>query len=53
MSESSPHDDIEMWKGHPDCSMDESRDILKTPDGSDIGYFADVDLRYPDYIKEK
>ena len=28
-------------------------DILKTPDDSDIGYFIEVDLTYPDDIKEK
>ena len=28
-------------------------DILNTPDDSDIGYFIEVDLIYPDKIKEK
>ena len=28
-------------------------DILNTPDDSDIGYFIEVDLTYPDNIKEK
>ena len=28
-------------------------DILNTPDDSDIGYFIEVDLNYPDNIKEK
>ena len=28
-------------------------DIIKTPDDSDIGYFIEVDLKYPDNIKEK
>ena len=28
-------------------------DTLKTPDDSDIGYFIEVDLRYPANIKEK
>ena len=28
-------------------------DILYTPDDSDIGYFVEVDLKYPDNIKEK
>ena len=28
-------------------------DILYTPDDSDIGYFIEVDLTYPDNIKEK
>ena len=28
-------------------------DILNTPDDSDIGFFFEVDLRYPHKIKEK
>ena len=28
-------------------------DILNTPDDSDFGYFIEVDLKYPDNIKEK
>ena len=28
-------------------------DILNTPDDNDIGYFVEVDLKYPDNIKEK
>ena len=28
-------------------------DILNTTDASDIGYFIEVDLKYPDDIKEK
>ena len=28
-------------------------DILNTPDDSDVGYFIEVDLKYPDNIKEK
>ena len=26
---------------------------MKTPDDNDIGYFIEVDLRYPDDIKDK
>ena len=29
------------------------KDILNTPDDSAIGYFIEVDLKYPDNIKEK
>ena len=28
-------------------------DIINTPDDSDIGYFVEVDLKYPDNIKQK
>ena len=28
-------------------------DILNTPDDSDIGYFIEIDLKYPDKLKEK
>ena len=33
--------------------MNELEKTLNTPDDSDIGYFIDVDLIYPDEIKEK
>ena len=53
MSESLPHDEIEMWIGHPDCYMNKSAKILNTPDNSDFGCFVDVDLEYPNNIKKK
>ena len=28
-------------------------DLINTPDDSDIGYFVEADLKYPDSIKEK
>ena len=28
-------------------------DILNTPDKSDVGYFVEVDIKYPDNKKEK
>ena len=31
----------------------ELEDILNTPDDSNVGYFIEVDLKYPDIIKEK
>ena len=42
-----------MWHGNPDLYMRWLEKILNTPDDSDIGYFVEVDLRYPDYIQEK
>ena len=48
-----PYDEIEMWHGDPDLYMNWLEEMLNTPDDSDIGYFIEVDLRYPDNIKEK
>ena len=48
-----PYDEIEMWHGHPDLYMNKLEEILNTPDDSDIEYFLEVGLRYPDDIKEK
>ena len=47
MSEPLPYDEINFDKNV------KLEDILKTPDDSDIGYFAEVNLTYPDNIKEK
>ena len=47
MSESLPYDEI---KFDQNVNLE---DILNTPDDSDIGYFIEVDLTYPDNIKEK
>ena len=47
MSEPLPYDEI---KFDNDVELE---DILNTPDDSDIGYFVEVDLKYPDSIKEK
>ena len=48
-----PYDGIGMWHGHPDLYMNKLEEIFNTPDDSDFGYFVEVDLRYPDNIKEK
>ena len=53
MSQSLPFDEIEMWHGHPDLYMNKSEDIINTTDDSDIVYFPEVDLRFPDNIKDK
>ena len=47
MSEPLPYDEINF-----DNNVN-LEDILNTPDDSDIGYFAEVNIKYPDNIKEK
>ena len=47
MSEPLPYDEIKFEKNV------KSEDILNTLDDSDIGYFVEADLIYPDNIKEK
>ena len=53
MIQTLPYDEIEMWHGHPDLYMYKLQEILHSPDDSDTGYFIEVDLSYPDNIKEK
>ena len=53
MSQMLRYDQIEMWHGHPDLYMKKPEEILNTPDDNDIGYFVEVDLKYPDNIKKK
>ena len=48
-----PYDEIELWHGHPDKYWNWLDEILNTPDESEIGYFLEVDLKYPDDIKKK
>ena len=47
MSEPLPYDEIKFDR---DINLE---DIINTPDDSDIGYFIEADLKYPDKIKEK
>ena len=47
MSEYLPYDEIKFDRNV------KLEDILNTPNDSDIGYFIEVDLKYPDKIKEK
>ena len=47
MSQSLPYDEIKFDKSV------KLEDILNTPDDSDIGYFIEVDLKYPDNRKQK
>ena len=53
LSQPLPYDETEMWHGHPDIYIKGLEEILNTQDDGGIGYFAEVDLRYPDNIKEK
>ena len=53
MSQLLPFDEIEMWHGNPDTYWNWLDGILITPDNPDIGYFLEVDLKFPDNIKEK
>ena len=53
MSQFLPYDEIEMWHGHPDKYWNWLDEILNTPDDSEIGFFLEVDLKYPDDIKQK
>ena len=46
MSQPLPYDEIK----YDNIKLE---DILNTPDDSDIGYFIEVDLKYPNNIKEK
>ena len=47
MSQPLPYDEIKFDNNN------KLEDILNTPDDSDIGYFIEVDLTYPDSIKHK
>ena len=47
MSQFLPYDEIKFAK---DICLDE---ILNTPDDNEIGYFLEVNLKYPDNIKQK
>ena len=47
MSETLPYDEIKLDRNI------KFKDIINTPDDSDIGCFVEVDLKYPDNIKDK
>ena len=53
MSQMLPYDEIEMWHGDPDKYWNWLDEILNTPDDNEIGYLLEVDLKYPNNIKEK
>ena len=50
MSQMLPYDEIEMWHGLPDLYMNWLEEILNTPDKNELGYFLEVNLKYPDNI---
>ena len=47
MSEYLPYDELKF------VNNGKLEDILNTPDDSDIGFFIEVNIKYPDKIKEK
>ena len=53
LSQLLPYDDIEMWQRHPDLYMNKLEEILNTPDDSDMGYFVEAELKYPDNKKKQ
>ena len=53
MSQILPYEEIKMWHGHTDFYINKLEEVLNTPDGSDIGYFVEVDSKYPYRIKKK
>ena len=53
MSQLLHYDKNEMWHGHPDLYMKKLEEILNTPGDSDIGYFAEVGLKYADEVKQE
>ena len=53
MSQMLLYGEIDMWHGHSDLYMNKVEELLNTPDDGDIGFFIEVDLNYPDNIKEK
>ena len=53
MSQLLPYDEIEMWHGDPNKYWRWLDININTPDDSEIGYFLEVDLKYPDNIKQK
>ena len=53
MSQFLTYDEIEMWHGDPNKYWRWLDIILNTPDDADFGYFLEVNLKYPDDIKEK
>ena len=53
MSQMLPYDEIEIRHGDHNKHWRWLDIILNTPDDSEIDYFSEVDLKYPDNIKQK
>ena len=53
MSQTLLYNESERWHGHSDLYMKWLEEISNTQDDGGIGYFVEVDLRYPDKIEEK
>ena len=53
ISQMLPYDGVKMWHGDPDKYWKWLDEISNTSDDADVGYFLEVDLKYPDNIKEK
>ena len=53
MSQMLPYDEVKMWHSDPDKYWNWLDEILNTQDDADFGYFIEVDLKYPDNIKEE
>ena len=48
-----PYEENEMRHGHPDVYINQLETISNTLGDNDIGFFLEVDLRFPNGIKEK
>ena len=53
MSQMLHYDENEMWHGHPDLHTIWLEEILNTSHDNEIGYFLEVDFKYPYNIKKK
>ena len=53
MTQPLPDDEIEMWHGHADLYMNKLEGISDAPDDCVIGYFIEIDLRFPNNIKKQ
>ena len=53
MSQVLPYDEIELWQRHPGLFLNKLEEVLITSDDSHIGYFIEVDLKYPHNTKNQ